>query len=697
MNHSKGRLYLRAIRLKSHHIQQKLKSLGIPDYTIFVILSIVTGAVSGGVAVFFHKFIDFIDYFLFDYTKSNLSFFSSASVVLFPAIGMLVIYFLTRLAPKISKKKGVMEVIKAVATRGGHIPFRTTLFNFIAPSVCIGSGCTLGPEGPAAQIGGGVASKLGRLFGLSDTRRRMFTAAGAGAAIAAVFRTPMGGVFFALEVVLLNDFQAPIFSALILASVTASAISQMMLGDKPIFFFDNINTGPYNEFYLYAICGILAGGLSVLFIKYAEHIKEVFKQKKFVDFPRWAVMGGAGLLVGICGLFFPEIFGVGYKAINSFLSNTITWEIGLVLFVLKFALVPIVLYAGGFGGLFAPSLFMGASFGFLFSLFLNQVFGFDLDTTAFTLVSMGAFLGAVNSIPISAILIIFEMTQDYSFILPLMLAVVSSTTIAQLYFKGSIYSKHLEEEGYHITQGHDTDILKSLRVSDVMRADIVIIPEDLALPTLITKLGETPHSTFYTVNKEGELVGTILESELRPILTEYENLREMIVAGDIAKPGIIVVRENDDLDFVLKLFGQENVDEFPVVSSEDSNKVLGSVNYHDILAAYNRESLKHHLADGLIHDLKAIEKFTTVKVSEGYSISEQLVPKQFVGKTLAMLRLRNVYGVEVLMIRPHHHHFIEDEKKSEFIVPRHDYLIKASDILIVFGKDESISKLKELQ
>jgi len=164
----------------------------------------------------------------------------------------------------------------------------------------------------------------------------------------------------------------------------------------------------------------------------------------------------------------------------------------------------------------------------------------------------------------------------------------------------------------------------------------------------------------------------------------------------ISVPGIIVVRENDDLDFVLKLFGQENIDEFPVVSSDDANKVLGSVNYHDILAAYNRESLKHNLADGLIHDLKAIKKFTSVKVSEGYSISEQLVPKQFVGKTLAQLRLRNIYGVEVLMIRPHHHHFIEDEKKSEFIVPRHDYLINSSDILIVFGKDESISKLKEL-
>ncbi len=696
MTQSRKKLILNTLKLKSQKLQRKLKSLGLADYTIFIILSIVTGAASGSVAVFFHKFIDFIEYFLFDFTRPKLSILSSISVVLFPAIGMLIIYFLTRLAPKISKKKGVMEVIKAVGTRRGHIPFRTTLFNFIAPAICIGSGCTLGPEGPAAQIGGGVASKLGRIFGLSDTRRRMFTAAGAGAAIAAVFRTPMGGVFFALEVVLLNDFQAPIFAALILASVTASAISQIMLGDKPIFFFDDINTGPYSEFYLYAICGILAGVLSVLFIKYAEYIKEVFKQKKITDFPKWIVMGGVGLLVGIFGLFFPEIFGIGYKAINGFLSDTITWEIGFVLFILKFALVPIVLYAGGFGGLFAPSLFMGASFGFLFSLFLNQAFGFNLDTTAFTLVSMGAFLGAVNSIPISAILIIFEMTQDYSFILPLMLAVVSGTTISQLYFKGSIYSKHLEEEGYHITQGHDTDILKSLRVSDVMRDDIVLIPEHLTLPTLITKLGETPHSTFYTIDKEGKLVGTIIENELRPIITEYDNLREMIVAGDIASAHPIFVKENDDLDFVLKLFGQENVDEFPVASAEDENKVVGCVNYHDILAAYNRESLKHHLADGLAHDLKAIEKFTSVKVGDDYLISEQLAAKQFVGKTLAELRLRNKYGIEVLMIKPHSPPFMSEEKAAKFIVPRHDYCIEENDILVIFGKDDSIQRFKAI-
>ena len=156
---------------------------------------------------------------------------------------MLILSIMTYLAPDTAKKKGVSEIIKAVALRGGYIPFRTTLFHFIAPVLCIGTGNTVGPEGPVAQLGGGISSKIGSIIGLSDTRRRIFTAAGAGAVISAVFNSPLGGIFFALEIVLLNDFQTPTFSALVFASVTASAISRIFLGNTPTFIFDEISIG----------------------------------------------------------------------------------------------------------------------------------------------------------------------------------------------------------------------------------------------------------------------------------------------------------------------------------------------------------------------------------------------------------------------------------------------------------------------
>ena len=167
-------------------------------------------------------------------------------------------------------------MIKAVALRGGQIQFRTTLFHFIAPVVCIGSGGTLGPEGPAAQLGGGVASKLGSIFSLSEQRRKVFTAAGAGAAIAAIFNTPLGGVFFALEIILLNDFHTPTFSALIIASVTASAISRVFLGNEAVFVFDHLSIGHYTNLYLYAILVIFSGIISLLFIRYSNYVRVLF-------------------------------------------------------------------------------------------------------------------------------------------------------------------------------------------------------------------------------------------------------------------------------------------------------------------------------------------------------------------------------------------------------------------------------------
>ena len=221
--------FLIKLRKLRRIFQNRLSNIAIPDYTLFSFYAVLTGALAGLAAVFFHHSIDFFNRLFFEQTTEGLFFLGTAAVIVLPALGMLIQSIMIYTSPIISKRRGVSEVIKSVALRGGYIPLRTTIFHFFAPVICIGSGGTVGPEGPAAQLGGGVASKMGNLLGLSDARRRMFTAAGSGAAIAAIFNTPLGGIFFALEVVLLNDFQSPTFSALILASVTASAISRIFL------------------------------------------------------------------------------------------------------------------------------------------------------------------------------------------------------------------------------------------------------------------------------------------------------------------------------------------------------------------------------------------------------------------------------------------------------------------------------------
>jgi CIC family chloride channel protein len=441
---------------------------------------------------------------------------------------------------------------------------------------------------------------------------------------------------------------------------------------------------------MYAVLGLFAGIISFLFIRYTNWTQIIFRNKIYKKrVPQWLAMVFVGLIVGVSGFFFKEIFGIGYTAINEILKSSLTWQIVLILLVLKFILVPLILSSGGFGGLFAPSLFMGACFGYLFALFFNTAWGFHLDTTKFILVGMGAMLGGANTIPISSIMIIFEMTQDYSFILPLMLGVIISTMFVQIALKGSVQVKHLEAEGFRISEGREANLLRTIAVNDVELEKIDLVNEDMPLPELIVKLVSSPNSSFYTVNSKGELCGIITENEMRPIITEYEIVKNILVARDIANPSITVIYPGDDLDYVLNLFGKLNLDQFPVVDSHDPSKVLGAVTRQKVISIYNRETLKENLASGLAKELKTIDRSTPTKIAAGYSIMEVPLPDHFLGKSLSELKLRNNYGLEVLMIK-HLKNIFEDRGEPEIVTPDPYYKLKASDQLIVFGEDKKL-------
>ncbi len=684
------RLIVKSQQLKRKFQKKFSKFIG-GEYTTFSFISVIIGIVVGLAAILFHNSIDWLNRIFFDRPGSEPFILGTAAIILIPAAGMLIQAFMILAAPDIAKHKGIPDVIKAVALRGGFISFRTTLFHFIAPIICMGTGGTVGPEGPAAQLGGGIASKLSSLLRISEERIRIFTAAGSGAAIAAIFNAPLGGIFFAFELVLLNDYHAPTFASLILATVSASAVSRIFLGNVSVFHFQ-IQTVNYSYLYLYAVLGLFAGIISFLFIRYSNWLYILFRDRIYKKrFPQWLGMVAVGLLVGISGYFFKEIFGIGYEAINEILKSSLAWQIVIVIFLLKFLLVPLILNSGGFGGLFAPSLFMGACVGYLFAFLLNSVWGLNLDTSKFVLVGMGAVLGGANTIPISAILIIFEMTQDYTFILPLMLAVIISSMFVQIALKGSVQAQHLEAEGFRISEGRMANLLRSINVSDVDLQRIDLVNENTPLPKLIVQLVESPNSSFYTVNSTGELCGIITENEMRPIITEYEIVKNVLVARDVANPEITIVHTSDDLDYILNLFGKLNVDQFPVVDSKNPSKVLGAITRQKVISVYNRESLREDLASGLAKELKTIDRIRPIKVAADYSIMEVNLPDAFLGKSLMELKLRNSHGIEVLMIK-HLKDAFDVHSQSEIETPDPNYKLKNSDSLIVFGKDE---KLKE--
>jgi chloride channel protein, CIC family len=672
------------------HLQRIAEKIFRTEHTSYIFYSVIIGLFAGLAAVLFHNSIEFFNKIFFDQTKDGLFFLGAAAVIVLPAIGMFIQSLMILSAPDIAKQRGVSEVIKAVASRDGKIPFRTTIFHFIAPVISIGSGNTVGPEGPAAQLGGGVANKIAILLRISDSRKKVFTAAGAGAAIAAIFNTPLGGIFFALEIILLNEFQTATFSALILSSVTASAVSRAFLGNKSVFVFSSPSVGEYHNLYIYAILGIVAGFVSLFFINYSNISSEIIQKKILNKVPQWLWMTIVGLVMGVSGYFYKDIFGVGYMGINDILSQAVVWKTAIILLVLKFILVPLILNSGGFGGVFAPSLFMGACLGSLFATGLNYFFGLHVDTTAFILVGMGAALGGINSIPIASILIIFEMTKDYSFILPLMLAVVSSTMIVQIILKRSVHEHHLEKQGYRLASKGDINVLKSVTVKQVMSNEAVLIPEETPLPIVIKKLMESKHSTFYTVNKQNILSGTINETELRQIITEYEHIREVLVARDIASLGVTTVLENDDLDSVMKLFEKKGADEFPVMDTVQKNNVIGTVRRHEVISAYNRESLKKNMPEFLSHELETVSNKKPSRVFDEFSVAEVKAPESFIGKTIAELEIRKKYGLAVLMIRTNNSPYSENQDDNTLLLPEPNYLFKNNDVVLLFGSNKKI-------
>ena len=260
--------------------------------------------------------------------------------------------------------------------------------------------------------------------------------------------------------------------------------------------------------------------------------------------------------------------------------------------------------------------------------------------------------------------------------------------------KRSVHVKHLEEQGYQISEGKEINLLQSVRVSDIRLEKIELIPESMPLPQLIAKMIKSPSDTFYIINNEKKISGIITETELRPIITDYDAVKEVIIARDIAKPHIINVKMEDDLDYVLRLFSKWNVDQIPVIESKDGYNILGSITRQEVLAVYNRESLKVNLADGLSKELKSIQQSTPSTVAAGYSIAEIPVSLEHIGKSLSDLKLRNNFGLEVLMIKQPKEIFEDSTEKENIIAADPHYQLREDDKLVLFGKDENIERFR---
>ena len=579
------------VSLKRPGWQSTLKTLLSDEHTTMVLLGIVVGVVGGYGAVGFRYLINFIQSIAYGSSAELLEVIHSVPWymrIAIPAIGGLVVgpivYFLAREA----KGHGVPEVMYAVALKQGIIRKRIVFIKAFVSAVCIGTGGSVGREGPIVQIGSAVGSTLGQLFNVSANRIRTMVGCGAAAGIAATFNAPIAGSLFALEIIL-GEFEITSFSPIIISAVSATAISRHYLGDVPAFILPEYVLHSPLEFPLYAILGFVCALVAVGFTLFLYRTEDAWDAFKFPEYLK-AVIGG--LIMGTMGLVFPQVLGVGYGAIDLALMVKLSWWFMGLLVLFKILATSITIGSGGSGGIFAPSLFLGAMAGGAFGTIAHYFFpAVAASAGAYAVVGMGAVVAATTHGPLQAILIIFEMTGDYKIILPLMITCIISCIVARKLCGESIYTFKLIRRGINIRGGKEVNILSSIPAKNVMYHTVEMIPETFLLKDLAQKLPQSRSNNFVVVDEKEKITGVLT------FLDYYDNLfngqlDNQTMVKDIMTKNVVTVSIEDNLSTAMEKISAGDYSILPVVSAADPLKMAGILTRRDILEAYDQAVIK---------------------------------------------------------------------------------------------------------
>ncbi|UCD17511.1 MAG: chloride channel protein [Candidatus Zixiibacteriota bacterium] len=580
--------------MKSELKERLYQLVHFSETQILITLSVIVGLGTGLGSVFFTGLIVWFKELFFGYSEQV--FMTQAGSVkywipLVPLVGGLIVGPIVYKFAVEAKGHGVPEVMDAVARRGGIIRPRVALAKAVASAICIGSGGSAGREGPIVQIGSAIGSSIGQLFKMSAGRVRVLVGCGAAAGISAVFNAPIAGVVFSLEIIL-GDFAVRTFSPVLISSVVASILSRAFWGNHPAFDVPSYSLVSAWEMPLYAMLGGICGMIAVLFTLTLHHTENLFDKIKMNPMLKPAL---GGLLLGAIGIYYPQVFADGYETIKLTIYGQMAVLLTLVLIFLKVAATSLTLGSGNSGGIFAPSLFIGAvaggTFGYLAHLLFPEV---TAGAGAYALVGMAALVGGTTHAPMTAILIIFEMTSDYRIILPLMVAVVFSTLVARHIFEPSIYTIKLIKRGIFLKSGRDTAILRSMKVSEIMETDYEVILASMPLPSIMNKIATSRGTDFAVINRSGKFVGMLSLLDLLGAVTD-RSLDNLVIAQDLVATNLVTVSPDDDLEVAMKRFALKGYRMLPVVNKTDPSIIHGVLRRTSAMKHYNRkliESLK---------------------------------------------------------------------------------------------------------
>jgi len=607
--------------------------------------------------------------------------------LIIPAAGGLIVGLIGKAFKVETRGAGTAGMVQSVALRGGFISLRQTLPRVAAGIVTLACGGSLGREGPMTQLGGAMGSFLGRWSKLSTQQIRILLCTAAASAIAAVYNAPIGGSLFALEI-LMGNFALEIFGPVVIASVISTLIFRSAMGDLPRFVVPQYELASGWELFGYLGLGIVAGLVSILFIKSLFWAEDLFEKSRL---PRWLQPMIGFALVGVIGVFYPHVFGNGYEAANMALHEQLPWELLLILPAAKLVATALTFGSGGAGGLFMPSLMVGGLLGGAYGMGLHHLFP---ETTAghgaYALVGMGAIVAGTTQAPLTAIMLIYEQTNSYMIVLPLMFACIISNITVRLFGVRSTHLQTLERRGVKLPRGAEASVMQNLRVSDLVHEDVEHVPATEPFAKLVERCLKSRYNNVYVTGEQGQFLGAVPLLAIKGMLHNGEHLNS-IIAFDMLDDKFEFVTPDQKLADTMDKFWRQNSERLPVLENATSRKLVGWISKRDLIGIYSQE---------ILNQPQLMSRFTVtdedgshnvyVPLPEGFQVRTLVVPAARADATLGSLNPRSTYGVHVLQVTR-----LDRTSGKEIIeLPGPATVLRADDRLVTIGKADGITQFE---
>jgi CIC family chloride channel protein len=640
---------------------------------VLAALSLVVGLGTGMTAVVFIRAIGLLTEFCFVHPLPQfLASLGRYWIVVVPVLGGLIAGPMIAYWALEAKGHGVPEVLTAIVMKGGRIRPRVAVVKSIASTFCIGTGGSAGREGPIVQVGAALGSTGAQLLKLGRERTITLVACGAAAGIAATFNAPIAGVLFAMEVIL-GEFTTHYFGMVVISAVAASIVSRHFLGVNPAFVVPSYELVSAAELPFYVLLGVLSALLGWAFVGLLYYLEDRFDGWRAPDALKPAV---GAVFVGLIALGYPQALGTGLPIIGEALRGALPWTLMFALIFAKLIATCFTLGSGNSGGVFSPSLFMGAMLGGVFGNLVHGVFpGFTGAVGAYALVGMAAVFAAAAHAPLTAFLIVFEMSGDYHMILPLMITVGLSTLISQRMRRYSIYTLKLAKRNVPLERDRDVDIMRSLTVGETMTRDPDVIYGDASLQELADALIRTRHHGFPVLDRHQHLLGIVTYDDLKRATADASSSN--LTVADIIPPDAVSVNPQDPLSKALLMMSGRELGRLPVVDPENPSHLVGLLRREDIVRAY-RHGLLRKLESQHERDSLSLGSLTHTEVVE-----VPLAP----GMAAVGHRIRDLgLPPEVLIVSV--------RRDGEVLIPHGETLLQPGDTVVALTQEDVSADLQ---